>query len=221
VSGHERLLMDFQAFIDFLFERPDGEQEWYFADGFVAPELNPQTAVIYTTRLFDNVGLYAGKVTERTFCLAMDYLINRAASDHCDYFFDESVPESDKTALFSSMYNVFSAVFALKCSTTLAHIARTPQISYNGICYMWWDVLPRHGIPPGREFRAIDEAILGTLVRILELQSLACQESALHGLGHWHVGYPEFVERVIDGFEPRVSAELKKYAANARIGHVQ
>jgi hypothetical protein len=213
--------MNFQQFVAFLFERPDGERDWYFEDGFAVPDMDAQTAVAHTTRLFNSIDLYAGKLTERRFCLGMDYLINPSASDHCYYFVDAAVPESDKVALFASMYDVFSSVFAHKCSDTLSHIAPTPHISYNGICYMWWDVLPRHGIPAQQEFRAIDAAILGTLVKILQLQSSACQEAALHGLGHWHVGYPEFVERVIDDHAARIPAQLQPYAGNARIGHVQ
>jgi hypothetical protein len=34
----------------------------------------------------------------------------------------------------------------------------------------------------------------------LWLNSLACQESALHGLGHWQALYPEQVAGIVDHF---------------------
>jgi hypothetical protein len=119
------------------------------------------------------------------------------------------------------MHHVFSAVFASRCSDTLSHITPTPLISYNGICYMWWDVLPRHGVPARQDLRAIDEAILETLAKILSPDSVACKESALHGLGHWHVRYPEGVEGIIERFASRIPAELKQYARDARTGGIQ
>jgi hypothetical protein len=36
--------------------------------------------------------------------------------------------------------------------------------------------------------------------RILTLALLACQESALHGLGHWQRQYPVQVKTIIDRF---------------------
>jgi hypothetical protein len=42
-----------------------------------------------------------------------------------------------------------------------------------------------------------------TMATVLDLESLACTESALHGLGHWHRAYPERVEGLIDGFLAR------------------
>jgi hypothetical protein len=58
---------------------------------------------------------------------------------------------------------------------------------------------------------------------ILHLDSLACQESALHGLGHWQPEHEEKVAAIIDDFceayretDPR----LLVYAKSARCGCV-
>jgi hypothetical protein len=59
--------------------------------------------------------------------------------------------------------------------------------------------------------------------RILELDSIACQEGALHGLGHWQREYPGEVERIVDRFlESRggLDARLIDYAKAARCGCV-
>lgn len=60
--------------------------------------------------------------------------------------------------------------------------------------------------------------------RTLQLDNIACQESALHGLGHWHSAYPKEVERIIDAFlqsNLNIRPELEQYAQSARIGMVQ
>ena len=59
--------------------------------------------------------------------------------------------------------------------------------------------------------------------RILRLQSVACQESALHGLGHWAVDYNTIVRPIIDGYlsdNRALRPELRAYAEGARVGGV-
>ena len=58
---------------------------------------------------------------------------------------------------------------------------------------------------------------------ILKLDSLACQESALHGLGHWQHRYSQTVEKIIAEFitrQPNLRPELWSYAQSARTGCV-
>jgi hypothetical protein len=60
--------------------------------------------------------------------------------------------------------------------------------------------------------------------RILAVDSVACQESALHGLGHWQRHYPTFVREAIDEFlttRKNMRRELREYAQCARHGCVQ
>ncbi|MBP0116549.1 hypothetical protein JWS04_36965, partial [Bradyrhizobium vignae] len=45
----------------------------------------------------------------------------------------------------------------------------------------------------------LHDCALQTMDRIL-FKSIACQESALHGLGHWHRDYREKVSHIIDRF---------------------
>jgi len=58
---------------------------------------------------------------------------------------------------------------------------------------------------------------------ILTIDRVACQESALHGLGHWQRRWPTEVARIIDEFLARnanARAELLAYARSARGGCV-
>jgi hypothetical protein len=60
--------------------------------------------------------------------------------------------------------------------------------------------------------------------RTLAVPHVACQESALHGLGHWRDAYRQRVEAIVDAFlrgAKGAPAELLHYARQARAGHVQ
>jgi hypothetical protein len=89
---------------------------------------------------------------------------------------------------------------------------------------MWWDLLPLSGQPSVSLQKPIDSTALEVMANTLALDSIACQESALHGLGHWQSAYPAEVAKNIDHFlkeNPRLRAELIRYAQSARCGCVQ
>ena len=57
----------------------------------------------------------------------------------------------------------------------------------------------------------------------LQLDSIPCRESALHGLGHWQHAYPEQVGEIIDRFSMshrQLPEKLQAYMMNAYTGYV-
>jgi hypothetical protein len=69
---------------------------------------------------------------------------------------------------------------------------------------------------------ALEDACLSVMERTLYLPHPACQESALHGLGHWQDDYPDRVEATIESYlESEPAPELREYAALAREGRVR
>lgn len=84
--------------------------------------------------------------------------------------------------------------------------------------------MPIYGCPNDPSRAEEDNEFLGVMADILNLQSVACQESALHGLGHWQMHYPVIVAKLIDEFLARnqqLRAELRQYALSAQYGMVQ
>jgi hypothetical protein len=78
-----------------------------------------------------------------------------------------------------------------------------------------------YGGPLAADRKALHRAALETMA--VELNSLACQESSLHGLGHWRSSFPMEVEAVIDQLIARhqhARPELLIYGSSARCGCV-
>lgn len=213
--------MNYEEFVDFLFQRHEEDKEWYFAEDFVPPKLNSETQVLYARQIFKNAEAYAKTFTERQFCLGLTYLINPAASWHCYSYLEPSVDEAVRLSVFDSMYDVFSFVFNQRCREAVSNRADLSSATYGYMCYMWWDVFPRHGVPFEAHLQETDRAIQRLLAKQLTLQSVACKESALHGLGHWHAAFSDFVEKTIAGASLEIPESLKEYAKRARIGDVQ
>ena len=81
--------------------------------------------------------------------------------------------------------------------------------------------MPVYGGPKSDDRLALQNATLETMGTILGLDSIACQESALHGLGHWHGAFPEQTEALIVHFlqaRAEISSTLRSYAQSARCG---
>jgi hypothetical protein len=99
----------------------------------------------------------------------------------------------------------------------------TDSDPFHEACYMWWDILPF------RPFRGeplegepeLHNACLKVMTEVLELPSDVCRISALHGLNHWHEGFAEQVEAIIDGFlqeTGELTPHIREYATEARAG---
>jgi hypothetical protein len=212
--------ISYDEFVSFLFDRPEKDTEWYFQEDFYDLEINNRDVVKYAIKLFSEIWSLSEAFSETQLCLGLEYLINSSCGMFCYSFVDEEVPESDKVNAIFLMFNIFSELFNRKCLKCLSHKNECPFSLYNKLCYMWWDVFPRHGVPRKEALNAIDRAVLKVLEKILLLENIACKESALHGLGHWYVGYPENVEVIIKANRKNIPENLRNYSQMAIMGDV-
>jgi hypothetical protein len=116
----------------------------------------------------------------------------------------------------------FAELLAPRCSPSLGHLSEEGA-ALNGVTYMWWESFPGFANPDDPQREPVDEAELACLKSILALDSAACQEAALHGLGHWVRREPG-CERIIDDYLAAGNAarrELMGYARAARGGCIQ
>jgi hypothetical protein len=133
---------------------------------------------------------------------------------------NENISWPIRHRLIESFEPLFRDFFAARCKPVLGHLSEegTPL---NSACYMWWDfdcwVATKHPLPQN----PMDSTFLASMRSILRIGHAACQESALHGLGHWHWAHAAAVEEIIDEFLNREPGRLRDYAMAARCGCVQ
>jgi hypothetical protein len=89
---------------------------------------------------------------------------------------------------------------------------------------MWWECCPLGCPSIYPDAGRLTPLVIDVLETILALPSPACQESALHGLGHLSYGNQSRVHAIIDCFlsdrGEAIDPRLRTYAVAAREGRV-
>ena len=197
--------------------------QWYFDVDATYWDAPADLTVEYITRLFEQTVPLLSQYTDEQLNQGFWYPVSNGCSDMMFALNDESVPLERRVRCLKSFRSIFEKVFAVRCSQHLSHLDEKNACPLNSACYMWWDLFPLGGRPGTPSGRAIQLAALGVMTETLGLDSLACQESALHGLGHWQPSYPLEVKRIVDRFletNKALRAELIAYARSARSGCV-
>jgi hypothetical protein len=152
------------------------------------------------------------------------YLVDNGNSDFMFALIDPAAPASVRLRALRSFLPLFEQVMAVRCSPHLSYMDETETNALNGICYMWWDVLPIHDRADQPERAEFDAEVLAVLRRQLAVPHDAVRESALHGLNHWRSGYRSQVREIVDQFlhhTPGIRRELGIYAVRVRDWYVQ
>ncbi|APR85479.1 Hypothetical protein A7982_10828 [Minicystis rosea] len=136
------------------------------------------------------------------------------------------VPKDLQIRWVRALRHLYRDLFAPRCTPDLGHMQVAGAVTgspLNSICYMLWDLGQLEGAAmfPGSEH--LVDPIFDVLTYALSLDSPACQESALHGLGHLKQYHRARVEGIIDAFidqRPNLDVDLLAYARRARSGRV-
>ena len=213
--------LSFDDWIAYVFDNPPDYRWFDLLDDW--GELPPAVLVTYLTRLFEDARDLLDPFSNEQLNQSFWFLVG-SGSDAIHALFDEQVPWPDRRRCVRAIYTLFADCFAPRCGPFLSHRDESRDNALNSICYMWWDLFPTWGQPEEPRLAELDAELLAVMEQILALESDACRESALHGLGHWMRRYPRRVETIIDAFlaaQPALRAELKQYALNARCGCIQ
>ena len=224
--GKKIINLSFEQWVEHIFDHPVEDPAWHWDidSDYYNYEENVHLTVEYLAQLFESPLNSIKPYTDAQINQALWYLIGSSASSYMFTLFEASIPLKLRRQVVLSMYNMFEQVFAPRCSPILEHLQLSGSDSssinpLNEVCYMWWDIIPlapRMGDP---EREALDKQCLAVMERTLELDSIACREAALHGLGHWKHAYHRKVRRIIDAFlkrTPDIDDDLLKYALSAR-----
>ncbi|MCH8980304.1 MAG: hypothetical protein IH945_13855, partial [Armatimonadetes bacterium] len=215
--------LTFEQWVVHMFDQPVPRKKWYLYDRGDADEafLEPTTVLEYTTRLFRDCGSLLEPYSDAQLNQALWHLGGATGDLYC--LADRSLPLDDRLACVASMTFVYEQCFLPRCTDHLGHRSEKGNVPLNSICYMWWDIFPLYGQPKDEHRHEIDEACLTVMDLALGLSSVACQESALHGLGHWQRSYPERCGQIVRSFiksNQAARADLLKYAEQASKGMV-
>jgi hypothetical protein len=215
--------LHFEDWVLFIFDHPAEGPEWHADPG--APSWDGPAALTaeYATRLFEDPVPALEGFSDAEINKGLWYLISPGLGEHMLCLDEPAVPLEARVRVVRSCESLFRTLFLPRCSPHLSHRDWAEAAPLNSICYMWWDIMPVYGGPVPQDQQALHEAALSTMAAVLDMDSPACQESALHGLGHWHSGFPETTEAIIDTFlqaEQQFLPELITYARSARCGCV-
>lgn len=213
--------MDHAAWLDALFshERP----AWYFDLDIETPALPPPEMTAHTLQLLEAPGRLISRWTDGQIAGGLKYLFDYGTgfADIRDAGAD-SVTPAQRLEIAARIDRLWSQLFAARCSPALGHLSEEGG-PLNGVCYMFWDNFLGIDVADPAERAALDAAFIEAMGRILVLPHAACQESALHGLGHWGGRGPGRRDALIGAYlsgRRAARPELMNYAESARRGCV-
>ena len=221
--GQQIITGTYDEWVSHVFDHAVGERAWHWADDADVWDAGEATMAGFLGRLFKESGTLPEKYSDQQISIGLDYELSAGLSEDFFSLLSHEVPWDLRRAGLAAIYNVFADLFAKRCTEHLSHLDEPGAGALNGTCYMWWDIAPVHGEPDKPGCKDRDALLLQIMANILTLDSEACQESALHGLGHWHSYYPDEVQKVIQDFiwrNRKIRDSLRNYAYAAMHGDV-
>ena len=164
---------------------------------------------------------HSGEIPEEIVLASLLAVISDAQSEIALSLISKDVPIELQSSVFDKILVIFTRLFASRCDDTLTPAPDSPNREWNSICSVWWSMMyhPYSDIPDP-DFRQIDMKILDVLGKILELDHLACKESAIRGLGHWFYFLPEEAPAMLERHWADIPEALRDYAESAKVGEI-
>ena len=205
-----------------VFDHPIAEPAWHWSSDAPRWDGSEADTAAFLAEMGERSGQLLARFTDAQLNQGFWYLLSPSCSSFLFSLVAPEVPLPGRLRALRSFLPLFQQVMAVRCSPHLSHLDEQPASPLNSACYMWWDLIPIHGRPDLPERAAVDAEVLRLLPRLLAIPHDACRESALHGIGHWQIYYPELTSVVDDFLEraPRLRPELVAYARAAREGAI-
>jgi hypothetical protein len=215
----------FEQWLAYVFDHSVDETKkaWYWDLDRDWWKETPKETIQFLTQAFENAEEIFKPFSDAQLNQGLWFIADNSCSNHMFALTDESVPWPEQKRCIYSFHQLYQQLFAKRCTPHLSHIDEKGASPLNLVCYMWWDIIPISGHPRNPVWEEVDQDILNVMESTLELDPIACQESALHGLGHWQHSYPERVGEIINNFSVshrQLRKELETYMKNAFVGHV-
>src|SRR4051812_30460080 len=176
--------LTFEEWLEHAFGREVRFQQapWYFDPGHDWWDPPPAEAIAHLIRLFENPEPALEGFADCQIAQGLTYLVNTMASGDGGWFCSTEMPVKERILSIESIGHFFERLFKPRCTAHLSHLSEVGAGPLNGVCYMWWDVFPSLALASDPDLSILHNRALRTMEHILHLDSVACQESALHGL---------------------------------------
>lgn len=212
---------DLNSWVAWVFDHPVTDPAWHWDNHAPEMELAPSVVSEYVASLFQNPKHHLDKFSDDQLAQAIWFLVSSSASNQLQAWFDESVSwESRRTGILATE-TLFREVFAVRCANYYTPESNGPDL--DTAVYMWWDIITCSSSRPNTDSSRVHSAYIDAMSRILKIESMTCQYSALHGLGHWLTYDEKRATLAIDAFlsnAKRCDPRLLQYAKDARTGNI-
>jgi hypothetical protein len=215
--------LSFEDWLEHAFGREVRFQrlEWFWDDDCDYWQPRPREAVHFLTRLFDHPAEHLRDFTDAQVAQGLNYLVNTSVGMHPDLG-DRATPAAERARLWDSVETFFATYLQPRCGDHLGHLSEEGS-PLSIPCYMWWEGFPHTYVLDEPDRDLVLNAEIDCLRHVAALGSAACQEAALHGLGHYSRREPAgtLATAAIDEYLERAAfarPELEAYARAARSG---
>jgi hypothetical protein len=217
--------LSFEAWVEHVFDHPVNEltNAWYWDTNRDWWEEDNADTVHFMTLAFENAAVVFQPYSDAQLNQGLWFLASNACSCHMFALMNQNIPWQARQRCISSFHQLYEQCFARRCSPHLCHLDEPGASPLNLVCYMWWDINPLYTNPDDPSHKELAETVLQVMESTLQLDSIPCRESALHGLGHWQHAYPQRVGEIIDKFSmtrPALPESLQSYMTAAYTGSV-
>jgi hypothetical protein len=206
---------DLEEVTDFIFGHPvpddaKTDSDWWWEAEIV---FEPTEHTANLTAIFQGAERLQSRFRRDQLEQGFWFLISGASGALEDVLWNTTIPWSARAKLIEATVDLYRKLFAQHPLDTSA--------------YMFWDALAYGYCVPTRhpetdaEDRRIQDAMFAALQQILNIDSLACQLAALHGLGH--LRHPD-TESIITKYlerNPELSEENRKFALACIAGTIK
>jgi hypothetical protein len=209
--------------IGHVFDHSIADPAWYWSLDAPAWEGSSEQTITFIAGTFERSGDLLARFTDEQLSQGFSYLVSASCSDFMFALVEPSIPLASRLRALRSFVPLFEQVMAVRCSSHLSHLDEQPANPLDGVCYMWWDIIPIHSEPAKLDRIEFGAEVLEVLPTLLSIPHDACRESALHGLSEWQRYYPK-AEALIEDWlarTPGLRPELASYAQRAKVGMVQ
>ena len=211
----------YQRWLKSLFDHKQSDGDWYWDRSKAPVNILEQDFADYFILLCQNAKEDLKQYSNWKVGMGINYLFNPSiANEAFKIRVNKDIVKVQASIL--AIQNLYRYVFEPYCRPRLSHIEETGD-KLNEICYMIWDISPLGYFEGEEEKDELYRVFAATLRFALYLNNPACIESALHGLGHLVMYYPQASQIIQDFIDSGHSdnEDLLEYAEAAKEGMIQ